>query len=52
MKYTVSFILYHNYTVEAEDEDEAIEKAKEELEYEKYCCCPATDYDEIEVWEA
>lgn len=41
MKYTVSFIKYENYTVEAESEEEAIDEAESLY---------GDDYDEVEVW--
>lgn len=42
MNYTVSFIKYENYNIEADNENEAIDIA-EQL-YAEY-------YDEVEVWE-
>lgn len=49
MKYSVVITRYSYYTVEAEDEDEAEEKAIEE--YESDMCSPIADtsYDEVEV---
>ena len=41
MKYTVSFIKYENYTVEAENEEEAIYEAEPLY---------GNDHDEVEVW--
>lgn len=49
MKYSVVITRYRYYTVEAEDEDEAEEKAIEEYESDMLSPIADTSYDEVEV---
>lgn len=51
MKYNVCFICYHDFKVEAEDEDEAIDLAYEEFVRHQRIPVAATTYDDIEVYE-
>ena len=51
MKYSVVITRYNYYTVEAEDEDEAEEKAIEEYESDMRRPIANTHYDEVEVEE-
>lgn len=51
MKYSVVITRYSYYTVEAEDEDEAEEKAIEEYESDMLSPIADTSYDEVEVEE-
>lgn len=49
MEYTVTFIQYHTYTVEADDDGEAEDKAHKEF-YSDMCRSVAkTWYDDIEI---
>lgn len=51
MKYSVVITRYSYYTVEAEDEDEAEEKAIEEYQSDMLSPIADTSYDEVEVEE-
>lgn len=50
-KYSVTFTTYEEYEIEAENENEAKQKAIEELEYDRYTPIADTHYDEIDVEE-
>lgn len=49
MKYTVTFIQYHTYTVDAEDEDMAFDEAHEEFKGDMRSSIAATWYDDVEI---
>lgn len=47
--YEVTFTRYYTYTVTAEDEDEAIDKAEKEFSQDNHSAVAVTWYDESEV---
>ena len=49
MTYTVSFVQYHTYTVDAEDEDEAFHEAYDEFQSDMRCSIADTSYDYVKV---
>lgn len=49
MKYTVTFVQYHTYTVDAEDEDKAFDEAYEEFKGDMRSSIAATWYDDVEI---
>lgn len=49
MKYTVTFVQYHTYTVDAEDEDSAFDEAHEEFKGDMRSSIAATWYDDVEI---
>ena len=49
MEYTVTFIQYHTYTVAADTEEEAVDKAHKEFVSEKRRCIADTWYDTVEI---
>ena len=51
MKYKVTFVQYHEYTVEAEDENEAEDVAYKEFQSDMRRPVAQTWWDEIEVKE-
>lgn len=49
MKYAVTFVQYHTYTVDAEDEDKAFDEAHEEFKGDMRSSIAATWYDDVEI---
>lgn len=49
MTYKVSFVQYHVYEVEADDEDEAFHNAYDEFQSDMHCSIADTSYDYVEV---
>ena len=49
MEYTVTFVQYHTYTVDAEDEDDALSEAYKEFQREMYYPVANTWYDDVEI---
>lgn len=47
--YTVSFAQWHEYEVEADNPDEAIDKAQEDFIHDMYRPIAITSYDEVMV---
>lgn len=48
-KYTVTFIKYYSYDIEADNEDEAIDIAEEDFRADMRCPIADCTYDEVEV---
>lgn len=48
-RYIVTFVQYHTYEVEAEDEHEAENKAYKEFESDMYYPMANTFYDDVEI---
>ena len=49
MTYEVTFVQYHTYTVDAEDEDKAFNEAYKEFQREMYYPAANTWYDNVDV---
>lgn len=49
MNYTVTFVQYYTYEVEAENDQEAENKAYEEFRADMCCPIAHTHYDDVEV---
>lgn len=49
MSYKVTFVQYYTYDVEAEDEDEACDKAYKEFQSDIRCSVASAWYDDIEI---
>ena len=54
MKYTVTFVKYYDYEIEANNENEAMDKAYEEYCNSMHSPIADTTYDDVEIlhgWE-
>lgn len=51
MIYTVRFVQHHTYYVDADDKDEAFDKAKEEFVEDMRRPIAITTYDDVEIEE-
>lgn len=49
MTYTVTFVQYHTYEVDAEDENEAFDNAYDEFQSDMRCSIACTSYDYAKV---
>ena len=49
MKYTVYFTRYYTYDVEADNEDDAFDKAYDEFSSDNRCPIADLSYDEVEI---
>lgn len=49
MTYKVTFVQYHVYEVDADDEDEAFHEAYDEFQSDMRCSIADTSYDYVEV---
>lgn len=49
MTYKVTFVQYHTYTVDAEDEDDAFHEAYDEFKSDMRCSISDTSYDYVDV---
>lgn len=49
MTYTVTFVQYHTYEVEADDENEAFDNAYDEFQSDMRCSIACVNYDYAKV---